>query len=75
MKVKILAKKKEIIISASGSDRKILTLIGSFAGEAVKNVPKSKIKKLVSMFLDKIVIDMSNKVITKEFIQLILRMK
>ena len=75
MKVKIYPKKKEIHITASGSDKKILTLIGSFAGEAVKNINKSKLQKLTSMFLDKIIIDMSNKVITKEFIQLILRMK
>lgn len=75
MKVKIFPKKKEIHISGTGSEKQILNLIAVFAGGAVKNVNKSKLAKLVSSFIDKIVIDMSHEAISKEFIQLLLRFR
>lgn len=75
MKIKILSQKKEIHIYAVGKERKVLNLIAAFAGDSIKNVNNGTLRKLMSSFIDKLVIDMTDKTITKEFIQLLLRMQ
>lgn len=75
MKVKIDAKKREITIIASGNERKAINLIVAFAGGSVKNVNKNLLSKITSSFINTIKIDMDNEAVSKEFIQLLLRMK
>ena len=75
MKVKIDAKKREITIIASGNERKAINLIVAFAGGSVKNVNKNLLSKIASSFINTIKIDMDNEAVSKEFIQLLLRMK
>ena len=75
MKVKIDAKKREIIIIASGNERKAISLIIAFAGGSVKNVNKNLLSKITSSFVNTIKIDMDNEAVSKEFIQLLLRIK
>ena len=75
MKVKIDAKKREITIIASGNERKAINLIVAFAGSSVKNVNKNLLSKITSSFINTIKIDMDNEAVSKEFIQLLLRMK
>lgn len=75
MKVKIDAKKKQIVLTALGNEKKVLTLIAAFSGDAVMNVNSNILKKLASTMVSKIVIDMTHENISKEFIQLVLRLK
>ena len=75
MKVKIDAKKREITIIASGNERKAINLIVAFAGGSVKNINKNLLSKITSSFINTIKIDMDNEAVSKEFIQLLLRMK
>lgn len=75
MKVNIDAKKREITIVASGNERKAINLIVAFAGGSVKNVNKSLLQKIQNSFVNTIKIDMDQPNITKEFIQLLLRIK
>lgn len=75
MKVKIDAKKREITIIASGNERKAINLIVAFAGYSIKNVNNNLLSKITSSFINTIKINMDSDVITKEFIQLLLRMK
>ena len=75
MKVKIDAKKREITIIASGNERKAINLIVAFAGYSIKNVNNNLLSKITSSFINTIKINMDSDVITKEFIQLLIRMK
>lgn len=75
MKIDIDAKRRVITIIASGQEKKVLSLIVSFAGGSLKNVNDSLLNKLTSSFINTIKIDMGHPNITKEFIQLLLRMK
>lgn len=75
MKVKIDSKNRKIILTASGKERKVINLIVAFAGGSVKNVNKSLIDRIANSFINTIVIDMDQENITKEFIQLLLRIK
>jgi hypothetical protein len=75
MKVKIDSKNRKIILTASGRERKVINLIVAFAGGSVKNVSKSLIDRIANSFINTIVIDMDQENITKEFIQLLLRIK
>lgn len=75
MKVKIDAKKREIIITANGNERKAINLIVAFAGGAVKDINKNKLSRITSSFINTIKIDMGHEAVSKEFIQLLLRMK
>jgi hypothetical protein len=75
MKVTIDVNKRIIKIVASGSEKKVLSLIVAFAGGSLKNVNKSLLEKLTKSFINTIIIDMEHPSITKEFIQLLLRMK
>lgn len=75
MKIDIDAKRRVITIVASGQEKKVLSLIVAFAGGSLKNVSDSLINKLTSSFINTIKIDMDHPNITKEFIQLLLRMK
>ena len=75
MKVKIDAKKREIIIIATSNERKAINLIVAFAGGAVKDINKNKLSRITSSFINTIKIDMGNEAVYKEFIQLLLRMK
>lgn len=75
MKVKIDAKKREITIIASGNERKAINLIVAFAGYSIKNVNNNLLSKITSSFINTIKINMDSDIITKEFIQLLLRMK
>lgn len=77
MKVKIETNKKQLTLMASGNEKQLFTLIAAFAGEAViypKN-NKSFLQKITSKMVDKLVIDLSHESISKEFIQLVLRIK
>lgn len=75
MKIDIDAKRRVITIIASGEERKVISLIVAFAGGSLKNVNYSLINKLTSSFINTIKIDMDHPAISKEFIQLLLRMK
>ena len=75
MKIDIDAKKRVITIVASGSEKAVLSLIVAFAGGSLKNVNTTLLNKLTSSFINTIKIDMDHPTITKEFIQLLLRMK
>lgn len=75
MKVKIDAKKRTITIIASGSEKKVLSLIVAFAGGSLKNVNKSLLDRITNSFINTIVIDMDHPSISKEFVQLLLRIK
>ncbi len=75
MKIKIDAKKREILIVASGNEKKAINLIVAFAGGSVKNVNKNLLSKITNSFINTIRIDMDQDNITKEFIQLLLRFK
>ncbi len=75
MKVKIDAKKRQITIIASGSEKKVLSLIVAFGGGSLKNVNSGMLSKLTSSFINTIILDMDHPSITKEFIQLLLRIK
>ena len=75
MKIDIDAKKRVITIVASGSEKAVLSLIVAFAGGSLKNVNATLLNKLTSSFINTIKIDMDHPTITKEFIQLLLRMK
>lgn len=77
MRVKINTKKKEVRLIAVGKEKKIFTIITAFAGDAVIYPvgDRGKITKLITMFIDKIVIDLQHPSISKEFVQLLLRMK
>ena len=75
MKVKIDANKRTITVIASGSEKKVLSLIVAFAGGSLKNVNKSLLDKITNSFINTLVIDMDHPSISKEFIQLLLRMK
>lgn len=69
--------KKILTLKATGKEKKLFTLIAAFAGDAViypKNT-KSFLEKLSSKLVDKLVIDLTHDAISKEFIQLILRLK
>lgn len=77
MKVMVNAKKKTCRLIATGKEKHLFALICAFAGDAII-YPKStrwKITKLVSLAIDMIVIDLSDEAVSKEFIQLLLRMK
>lgn len=77
MKAVVNTKKKIVTIKASGKEKGLFTLITAFAGDSViypkKN--KSTLEKLSSIFVDKIVIDLQHPSVSKEFVQLLLRMK
>lgn len=75
MKVKIDANKRTITVIASGSEKKVLSLIVAFAGGSLKNVNKSLLDKITNSFINTLVIDMDHPSISKEFIQLLLRIK
>lgn len=75
MKVKIDAKKRQIFIVASGSEKKVLSLIVAFAGGSLKNINTGVLSKITNSFINTIVIDMNHENISKEFIQLLLRLK
>ena len=75
MKVKIDPKKRTITIIASGSEKKVLSLIVAFGGGSLKNVNKSILDKITNSFINTIIIDMDHENISKEFIQLLLRMQ
>ena len=75
MKVKIDANKRTITVIASGSEKKVLSLIVAFAGGSLKNVNKSLLDKITNSFINTLVIDMDHPSISKEFIQLLLRFK
>lgn len=75
MKIKIESKKRQIIIIANGSEKKVLSLIVAFAGGSLKNVNSGMLSKLTNSFINTIVLDMDHESITKEFIQLLLRFK
>lgn len=75
MKIDIDAKRRVITIVASGQEKKVLSLIVAFGGGSLKNVNDSLLNKLTSSFINTIKIDMDHPNITKEFIQLLLRMK
>ena len=75
MKVKMDAKQKKITLIASGSDKKVLTLISAFANKAVIEGKKSFLTKITFGYTNKLVLDMKDEAISKEFIQLLLRMK
>ena len=74
MKVKIDPRSRIITIIASGKEKKVLSLIVAFAGGSLKNVNASVLDKLTSSFINTIKIDMDHPSISKEFIQLLLRM-
>lgn len=75
MKIKIDANKRTITIIASGSEKKVLSLIVAFAGGSLKNVNKSLLDRITNSFINTIVLDMDHPSISKEFIQLLLRFK
>ena len=75
MKIKIDANKRTITIIASGSEKKVLSLIVAFAGGSLKNVNKSLLDRITNSFINTIVLDMDHPPISKEFIQLLLRFK
>lgn len=75
MKIKIDAKNRKITLTAVGKERKIINLIIAFAGGSVKNVNKSLLDRISNSFMDTIVIDMDQENITKEFLQLLMRLK
>ena len=75
MKVKIDANKRTITVIANGSEKKVLSLIVAFAGGSLKNVNKSLLDKITNSFINTLVIDMDHPSISKEFIQLLLRIK
>lgn len=75
MKIKIDANKRTITIIASGSEKKVLSLIVAFAGGSLKNVNKSLLDRITNSFINTIVLDMDHPTISKEFIQLLLRFK
>lgn len=75
MKVKM--DKKLLTLKATGNEKQLFTLIAAFAGDAViypKNT-KSFLEKLSSKMVDKLVIDLTHESISKEFVQLVLRLK
>ena len=77
MIVKLNTKKKEVTLIAAGKEKNLFTLISAFAGDAViyPTANRWKVTKVVSLFVDKIVIDLQHSSISKEFVQLLLRMK
>ncbi len=77
MKVKINTKKKECTLYAVGKEKNLFAVITAFAGDAViyPKTNRSNIEKILSVFIDKLVIDLQHPVISKEFVQLLLRMK
>lgn len=77
MKVKINTKKKECTLYAVGKEKNLFSVITAFAGDAViyPKTNRSNIEKVISVFVDKLVIDLQHPVISKEFVQLLLRMK
>ena len=77
MKVKMNIKKKECTLYAVGKEKNLFSVITAFAGDAViyPKTNRSKIAKVISLFVDKIVIDLQHPVISKDFAQLLLRMK
>ena len=74
MIVQINSKKKRITLRAGGSDKMVLTLVAGFAGDAIIG-NKGFFNKITFGFVDKLVLDMSHPAISKQFIQLIMRMK
>lgn len=75
MKITIDAKKRQIILVASGQEKKVLSLIVAFAGGSLKNVNTGLLNKITSSFINTIILDMDHPSISKEFIQLLLRFK
>ena len=78
MKVKVNGKAKIITITPQTSDEKdMMKLIVAFADKDAVLFPtfsKSALTSFASFFVNKIVIDMTHKTITKEFIQSLLRL-
>ena len=77
MVVKLNTKKKEVTLIAVGKEKNLFALISAFAGDAViyPTANRWKVTKVVSLIVDKIVIDLQHSSISKEFVQLLLRMK
>ncbi len=77
MKILLDPKKKEITITAQGSETELFSLIVAFAGDAViypKTSP-SFFKSFTNKIFSKLIIDMTHENISKEFIQMLLRSK
>lgn len=74
MTVIIDPKKKKITLKGHGSDRKILTIVAGFAGEAILDDEKGLLNKLTRGYVDRLTIDMTHENVSKEFIQLLMRM-
>jgi hypothetical protein len=77
MTVFINARKKQITLIANGSETEMFALIVAFAGEAIISPKPSKslFKAFAGKVFKRIVIDMSHENCSKEFIQMLLRMK
>lgn len=74
MKVTIDAKKKRILLVANSSEKKAFSLIAAYAGDSLIGIDDNIIEKLSSSFwVNTLVIDMKHPVVTKEFIQLLMR--
>lgn len=77
MKVKIDNKKDQIILIAGSAEKDLFTLLSAFGGEAIVFPRKTKgfFDTISSKVVTKIIIDMTHPNISKEFIQMILRIK
>jgi len=77
MKVKIEAKQEKITLIADSGESDLFILISAFGGDAIIFPRKTKgfLDSLSSKFVKKIVIDMNHPNISKEFIQMLLRLK
>lgn len=79
MKVKIDTKNKKVTLKGIGNETKLLTVIAAFGGSAVQLTisQKSFFERALGAgkFIDTITIDLNHENITKEFIQIMLRLK
>ena len=77
MNVKIDKKGKKLVMKATGNEQKLITLIAAFGGDMVllTSSQKSFFERALGTgkFIDTLTIDLSHKDISKEFVQLMLR--
>ena len=65
--------KKKAKLIAGPMDKKLFTLITVFAGDAIEGNKQSLLRKISSVLVGSITIDLTHPNITKEFIQLLMR--
>lgn len=78
MKIKIDTKNKKATLKGTGNESKILTVLAAFGGDALilSASQKNFFERAMGSgnFIDTLTIDLTHENITKEFIQLLLRL-